>query len=97
MGCAVSLFAGVAPASADSGPHVTSGGIVTDTCAACHRAHTAQAGKLLAQPQTALCYTCHGATATGANTDVQSGVGYPSAGRDRHARGPARRRLLNTP
>ena len=81
LGCAVSLFAGAVPTLADGGPHVTSAGIVTDTCAACHRAHTAQAGKLLAEPQTALCYTCHGASGAGASTDVEGGVGYPSADR----------------
>ena len=81
LACAAALFAGSASAWADGGPHVTGAGIVTDSCASCHRAHTAQAGELLAQPQTALCYTCHGASATGANTDVEGGVGYPSAGR----------------
>ncbi len=79
--CAVSLFAGAAPASADNGPHVKGAGLVADTCAACHRAHTAQAPYLLKEPQTTLCYTCHGASGTGANTDVEDGVGYSGADR----------------
>ena len=77
----MSLFAGVVPTSADSGPHVMGAGVVADTCAACHRAHTAKAATLLAEPQTELCYTCHGAAATGANTDVQDGVGYSGSER----------------
>ncbi len=81
MGCAVSLFAGAAPTSADNGPHVTGAGVVADSCASCHRAHTAQAGKLLEEPETTLCYTCHGAAATGASTDVEDGLGYSSADR----------------
>jgi predicted CXXCH cytochrome family protein len=76
VGCALSLVAGAGPASADYGPHSQSAGIVTDTCASCHRVHTAQAPGLLTEPQTALCYTCHGSSATGANTDVERGVGY---------------------
>jgi predicted CXXCH cytochrome family protein len=53
----------------------------TDTCASCHRTHTSTASRLLVEPQPALCYTCHGSSATGANTDVVDGVGYSSAGR----------------
>jgi predicted CXXCH cytochrome family protein len=81
VGCAVSLFAGAVPTSADSGPHVMGAGVVADSCAACHRAHTAKASSLLAEPQTELCYTCHGASATGANTDVEDGVGYSGSER----------------
>ncbi len=79
--CTVSLFAGAVPASGDNGPHVKDAGLVADTCAACHRAHTAQAPMLLKEPQTTLCYTCHGSAATGADTDVEDGVGYSGAGR----------------
>lgn len=79
--CAVWLLLGPVPAFADNGPHVTGAGIVADGCAACHRVHTAKADRLLTQAQPALCYTCHGASGTGANTDVVDGVGYPSAGR----------------
>lgn len=81
LGCAVALWAGALPAAADNGPHVKGAGIVADTCAGCHRVHTAQAPGLLKQPQTALCYTCHGASASGASTDVESGVGYADAKR----------------
>jgi predicted CXXCH cytochrome family protein len=77
---AVSLFL-AAHAVADNGPHVMGAGAMTDTCAACHRAHTAQAPYLLKEPETELCYTCHGASATGASTDVEDGVGYSSTQR----------------
>lgn len=62
-------------ASANGGPH---GGYAatTDECARCHRAHSGQSANLLAGTTggTALCLTCHGAAATGANTDVEDGV-----------------------
>jgi len=69
----VLTFATVGLASADGGPH---GGYTptTDACAGCHRAHTAQAPKLLMVPEDALCLSCHGATATGADTNVEDGV-----------------------
>ena len=59
-------------AQADGGPH---GGYsaTTDSCAACHRAHTAPAAKLLIGANTALCLTCHGTAATGAATNVTDG------------------------
>ena len=60
-------------ASANGGPH---GGYTatTDTCAGCHRAHTATGPKLLVETSTyALCMSCHGTTGTGADTDVQDG------------------------
>ena len=81
--CAVSLLAGAAPASADYGPHIkgAGGSLTPDTCAACHRAHTAQAPMLLKEPQTTLCYTCHGDSGAGASTDVEGGVGYSSTDR----------------
>jgi predicted CXXCH cytochrome family protein len=81
LACAASLLAGAVVARADNGPHVSGAGIVADTCATCHRAHTAGEGRLLAQPQASLCYTCHGASATGANTDVIDGVGYSGSER----------------
>lgn len=80
-GGAVWLFLAAIPALADNGPHVTGAGIVADSCAGCHRAHTAKAGSLLLQAQPALCYTCHGASGTGANNDVVDGLGYPNANR----------------
>lgn len=68
---------GAAPAWADNGPHYpSSGNTAVDRCAGCHRAHTAQATYLLRDTQPALCYTCHGAGAGGASTDVFDGVGY---------------------
>ncbi len=74
--CVVSLLVPAA-ASADNGPHVKgSYGATPDTCAACHRAHTAQAPYLLKESQTALCYTCHGSSGTGSSLDVEDGVGY---------------------
>jgi predicted CXXCH cytochrome family protein len=76
---ALAMFAigAAAPAYADNGPHVPSKGNTTvDRCAGCHRAHTAKATYLLRDTQPALCYTCHGAGAGGASTDVYDGVGY---------------------
>jgi len=70
------------PVLADNGPHVAIGnsglnGVATDSCAGCHRAHTAQGGSLLARAsQTALCLTCHGTAGTGATTNVQDGQQY---------------------
>ena len=75
---------GVGPAQADNGPHMssaqtagTAGVVIANAgagkCASCHRAHTAQAEKLLLQAQPQLCYTCHAAGA-GASTDVANGV-----------------------
>ncbi len=74
------LFAAV-PVLADGGPHVAkinngSTGITADGCAGCHRAHTAQAANLLVTPEEDLCLSCHGATGTGATTDVENGLQY---------------------
>lgn len=74
------LLLGAVPAAADNGPHVSGAGVVADSCAGCHRTHTAQAGGLLKQPQGSLCYTCHGAGAPGSNTDVVNGAGYAPEG-----------------
>jgi len=98
-GLAASLVAAVAlwlcvaafPVRADGGPHVAalnSGAstLTADTCAGCHRAHTAQGSLLLtAASDNALCLTCHGATGSGATTDVMTGVQYAigSSGIDR--------------
>lgn len=81
LALAAQLLAAAQPSPADNGPHVAGTGLVTDSCARCHRAHTAGASGLLTEPQTGLCYTCHGASASGANTDVENGVGYPEADR----------------
>ena len=71
VGLLVSL-AGMA--YANGGPH---GGYTptTDACAGCHRAHTAQGPNLLTAASTyELCMSCHGASATGADTNVADGV-----------------------
>lgn len=81
LACVLSLLVVASPAWADGGLHVMGAGAVADTCAACHRTHSSEAEPLLTQTQTALCYTCHGASAAGANTDVESGVGYSEADR----------------
>jgi predicted CXXCH cytochrome family protein len=81
FGCALSLFVGVAPAPADNGPHVKGAGLVADTCAGCHRAHTAKAPYLLKEAQDELCFTCHGSAAGGADNDVEEGVGYSAHSR----------------
>jgi predicted CXXCH cytochrome family protein len=80
LGC-MSLLLVVAPAAAwaDNGPHAMGMGATTDRCAACHRAHTAQAPYLLKESsEEALCYTCHGSGAGGSSLDVADGAGYSS-------------------
>ncbi len=79
-GCSASLVAADG-ASADAGPHVQGQGLTPDNCAIRHRAHTAQAPDLLKEPETELCYTCHGGAATGAATDVVDGIGYSNTER----------------
>jgi len=70
------------PAAADGGPHVMgnsngSSTLTTDSCAGCHRAHTAQTDMLLKAPNgEALCLSCHGNGVFGATTDVEDGVQY---------------------
>jgi predicted CXXCH cytochrome family protein len=82
VGCALSLYVGGAvPAWADNGPHVKGAGLTPDTCAACHRAHTAKAPYLLKEAQDALCFTCHGSSGAGSNEDVEDGVGYSGSER----------------
>lgn len=64
---------------ADNGPHVAGASSpVTDACASCHRAHSAQASYITIQAQPGLCYACHGAGTLGAETDVQDGAFYSS-------------------
>jgi predicted CXXCH cytochrome family protein len=76
------LFLAAVPVFADGGPHVAANnsgvnGISADGCAGCHRAHRAQGDfLLLAESETALCLTCHGATGLGSAVDVESGVQY---------------------
>jgi predicted CXXCH cytochrome family protein len=66
---------GAAPAFADNGPHKMGAGVLADGCAGCHRVHTAKTDMLTMEAQPQLCYTCHGTSGTGADTDVQAGVG----------------------
>jgi len=84
-GGAVWLFLAAIPVLADNGPHIASvnngsGGINADSCAGCHRAHTAQGYDLTAADGAQLCLVCHGASGTGATTDVQTGVQYAAGG-----------------
>lgn len=60
---------------AGRGPHEGQYTATTDACAGCHRAHTAtNPDSLLLQPTEALCLSCHGSTAGGAQTNVVDGV-----------------------
>jgi predicted CXXCH cytochrome family protein len=76
------LMLAALPALADGGPHVkdVNSGVsvlTADSCAGCHRAHTAQGPMLLvADTEEALCFTCHSTTGTGASSDVVTGVQY---------------------
>jgi predicted CXXCH cytochrome family protein len=75
------LFA-AAPVFADGGPHqmaVNNGtsGLAGD-CAACHRAHTAQAADLLKAQMPGLCLTCH--DGTGATANVVDGYQFTPDG-----------------
>jgi predicted CXXCH cytochrome family protein len=73
------LFVAAIPAFADGGPHQMAtnngtAGLTADSCAGCHRAHTASAAGLLNNDQPELCLNCHdGSKAT---TDVIDGVQY---------------------
>jgi predicted CXXCH cytochrome family protein len=82
------LFLAAIPALADGGPHSvaknsgagTGSTLTSDSCAGCHRAHTAQGFNLIAAPdEEALCFTCHGTAGTGATTNVENGVQYALA------------------
>jgi predicted CXXCH cytochrome family protein len=85
-GAALWLFLAAIPALADGGPHVStvnngSAGLTADSCAGCHRVHTAQGEYLLTQENSpALCLTCHGGTGVGATTDVEYGQQYKPDG-----------------
>ena len=80
-GGAVWLFLAAGAAFADTpvgsgGPHLQrAGGLTADSCAGCHRAHTAGNEMLTIDPQPALCYDCHGSTASGSTTRVENGTG----------------------
>ncbi|MFN2183801.1 MAG: cytochrome c3 family protein [Anaerolineae bacterium] len=66
-------FATTGLALANGGPHGGGYTATTDACAGCHRAHTATEPGLLMESSYALCMSCHGATGTGANTNVDDG------------------------
>ena len=71
------LFLLAIPALADNGPHTKGAfGATPDACAGCHRTHSAVEPDLLLNTMPALCYTCHGAGVTGAQTDAQDGALY---------------------
>jgi predicted CXXCH cytochrome family protein len=76
------LFIAAAPALADGGPHLSlvnsgSSTLTADSCAGCHRAHTAQGEFLLAaDSEEALCLSCHGNAGTLATTNVEIGIQY---------------------
>jgi predicted CXXCH cytochrome family protein len=53
--------------------------LTADSCAGCHRAHTAQARYLLAEEEEDLCLSCHGSQGVGATTDVELGIQYKVA------------------
>jgi predicted CXXCH cytochrome family protein len=77
------LFVAAATAFADGGPHVMTTnngtlGLKADSCAGCHRAHTATAADLLNDDQPDLCLNCHDGTK--ATTDVVDGVQLDSIG-----------------
>ena len=74
------MIMGVSLVSANGGPHGDYTA-TTDSCAGCHRTHTAEGPRLLVSSSTYnLCMSCHGSTATGANTNVDDG--YYLASRD---------------
>lgn len=78
------LFLAAIPALADGGPHVASvnsgvSSLTADSCAGCHRAHTAQGALLLKTDQEELCLSCHGDAVAGATADVMSGIQYELA------------------
>ncbi len=100
-GGAVWLFLAAIPVFADGGPHVAainngSGGINADSCAGCHRAHTAQGALLLIEDEgEAFCLACHGAAGIGATTDVETGQQYTPTGTGGTGRGAALGALRN--
>ena len=89
-GGAVWLFLAAIPVFADGGPHVASinsgsAGINADSCAGCHRAHSAQSSQgqgslLIGAAPPAMCLVCHGQAGVGATTDVVTGLQYTPTG-----------------
>ncbi len=74
----LALLIPLGAAHANNGPHGNYSA-TTDACAGCHRAHSAAAEGLLIEAVPNLCLSCHGAAASGAQTDVESGA-YNGAG-----------------
>ena len=70
---ALAMLAHASMAAADNGPHGRYTA-TTDSCAACHRTHTANASNLLIGQTPAFCRTCHGPSGLGADTNVEDGV-----------------------
>ena len=76
------LFLAAMPVAADGGPHIAAANsgastLTSDSCAGCHRAHTAKGEYLLNQAsEEDLCLGCHGAASAGATTSVEDGVQY---------------------
>lgn len=80
-GGAVWLLLAAIPVLADNGPHIQAlnsgtAGINADTCAGCHRAHTATAVMLNIPGASPNCLVCHGASGAGATTNVVDGIQY---------------------
>lgn len=81
-GGALWLILAALPALADGGPHTStinngSAGINADSCAGCHRAHTAQGPYLIKEAtEEELCLSCHGAAVNGSTVDVITGIQY---------------------
>ncbi len=91
VGGAIVLSAVVAASAlADNGPHVAavnsgSSTLTADSCAGCHRAHTAQGPLLIARATNVeLCLVCHDTAALGATTNVLDGI---AAGTSRGLKG----------
>ena len=80
LGLVAATILAAVPVMADGGPHVASinSGATTltaDSCAGCHRAHTALGEMLLKTiDESSLCLTCHGSAATGSTSNVIDGV-----------------------
>jgi len=81
-GATLWLFLAAFPVFADGGVHVAGNNsgfstLTADSCAGCHRAHTAQGEYLINATSTeGLCLTCHGAASTGSAVDVMTGLQY---------------------
>ncbi len=74
LGLLVLLCLPAGLALADNGVHGNYTA-TTDACAGCHRAHTASGFRLLiADTITDLCFSCHGSSGNGADTNVVDGL-----------------------